>query len=285
MHWEEDIEELCALESDADFHEMPPANSIASSKKDFSSFTIPTSMTPKAPNAILTTGALSEMTPGAMKSMAQDLIILEVLRDFTSFFGDFHECCAPDPFGNVAMDPLEYETFLETCLTAALTPPREPPAIARPIVVKKQAVIDNSRELAKIKAQEKRKLKELRAREKEIEKKRRKKDQIKPRANANEVFQYVNTHANSNFWRSLKKFATIEIGPTPIPAKRFVQKPGKSQNYWLTVLKWASVSGRSNEWHSRGKMEEVFGKELYHCCRFVEISCVVFGSPHLCCVC
>jgi hypothetical protein len=206
-----------------------------------------------------------------IESMSRELIILELLRDFRDFFGDFHDCCTPDPFGNVAMDPVEYESCWDTYVTAALTPPRDEPAVIVKEVAKPAAKpVDNSRQLAQARAAEKRKLKESRARERELEKKRRKKHEStpRPRANADEVFQYVNAHANSNFWRSLKKFATIEIGPTPIPAKRFVQKPGKSQNYWLTVLKWAS-SGRSNEWHSRGKMEEVFGKELYHCCRLL----------------
>ena len=83
-----------------------------------------------------------------------------------------------------------------------------------------------------------------------------------------QVFQYVKSYNGSGFWNTLKSFVTIEIGPTPIPAKRFERKPNKPPNCWESVLEWAK-NGKTNQWHSRGKAEEILGKESYHAARGV----------------
>jgi hypothetical protein len=83
-------------------------------------------------------------------------------------------------------------------------------------------------------------------------------------------FSHVNSSKNSPFWKTLHHFKTINIGPTPIPQKRF-KRGGKKVNYWTSVLDWVS-NGQENEWHSRSKLEEVYGKEKYHNFRAVIIN-------------
>ena len=92
----------------------------------------------------------------------------------------------------------------------------------------------------------------------------------KPKTTPMNSISVVCERSHFGFWKTLNKFKCINISPTPIPQKRF-KHGGVKVNYWTSVLDWVS-NGQENEWHSRGKLEEVYGKEKYHNFRAVIIN-------------
>jgi hypothetical protein len=92
----------------------------------------------------------------------------------------------------------------------------------------------------------------------------------KPKTTPMNSISIVCGKSHFGFWKTLNKFKCINISPTPIPQKRF-KHGGVKVNYWTSVLDWVS-NGQENEWHSRGKLEEVYGKEKYHNFRAVIIN-------------